>query len=217
MFTQLYQKLDDPDTLIQFRRNFSLGSSGSINTLRACISSGDIKIETFDQAAPVFNTIVMQRSDDIAAYFMSDVINGQLPLTQEAKVSGVYQSIAVSCVPPAMASFLQQEANLSQSDSQDDLPTAALVVLTALSSTPNCTAQGNLGRLKAQQVVEFVGDKMNEAQTDARLTKAVYAMANTRHPNSIDKVLDFTVHKSDTVRSGAVRALGNVPTVRTNN
>ena len=213
MIIKLDKSLNDPEALIHFRRKFALGSSRTITTLSLCLLDEFITITKVDLATAIFSTVIMQQNDNTAAYFMSNVTAETFTFKKDIVVTGIYQSIALNCLPSAMAKQLRIWAEYDQSKDSDDIATAALAALAALSSKPPCDSTDTPGRIDAYDVVDLINDKIRSAQDDQQLTKAVYALANSRHPHVIDTVLNYTTHKSETVRSGAIRALGNVPTV----
>ncbi|MCJ1389504.1 hypothetical protein MMC18_002361 [Xylographa bjoerkii] len=174
--------------LVDFRREFALGGQAAFQLFSDFVlDPGSVFTVTEGQAGAVFGTIVDGPTNALIETIMTNVISHQ----DSVRVSAIYQSTETTCFLSALATVLGPLANLTQTDAPVDIASAAI------------TALG---------IVEFLDAKAQDAQDDDSLVKAVYALANTRHANATNSVIDLFQHSSLAVRVAAMRAVANIPT-----
>jgi hypothetical protein len=215
MVQTLYSAIEDPSFLVDFRRNISDGGQPAIETLCRLILSGHVGFENVDQSSAILGTVVMaQTTESVEAVFIK-IIAPQTPgsVPDGIKISAIQQSIAMSCSPGLYVKDLTAIANGSVPGDTDDLEGAGSAALGVFSTKQPCPFTKRHLVLGSHRIVEILHNKTVDAERNETILKGVYGLANTRHPDVLDKVIPLLDHSEPAVRVAAIRAIANVPTV----
>lgn len=173
------------------------------------IGANMVVLDSPDLASVVLGTVAgFPTTSTIAQLFDDFLPGGSLTSANNVVIASIQESVAMNCQP---ATYVQNLSALAASDDSPFQPAASLVlgvfatkVACPFSDGPSLQAHDITSQLKTQTV--------DEERPEA-LLRAVYALANTRHPSVLNTVRNFTDHAAPAVRVAAMRAIANVATV----
>jgi len=216
MAQTLFTNLADPNTLIDFRRNISRGGDRATSSLCVSIEMGDILIDdpAAQRASALLGTLASSAiTSDIVTLFNTILKSiNEAVFPSATKIAAIQESISMNCAPAAYVHQLAAIANGSVPVPSQDIQAAASSALGAFAAKSPCPFDDNPG-LEPHHIVQVLHNQTIDEDRHENLLRAVYGLANTRHPDVIDKVKDFTHHSVPALRVAAVRAIANVPNV----